>query len=137
MTPSAVFHRAHAFVREYDLGYVDCFAVDGVLELPFARAPMPTRIVGRDALRALLQPRYTAAQAAGRRIVEYRKLQIHETIDPEVIVAEFEVHGVPRGTGEEPYALSFIHVIRVINDEIALQRDYFDSLEMVERLRAS
>ncbi|APR77297.1 Hypothetical protein A7982_02644 [Minicystis rosea] len=137
MTPTEVFHRAHAFVRQYDIRYADCFAEDGVLELPFARDPLPKRIQGRDAIRAILQPRYDAAKAAGRRIVEYRNLRIHETRDPEVIITEFEVIGVPRGAGLEPYALSFIHVLRVVGDQIAMQRDYFDSLAMAERLRVS
>ncbi len=137
MTASEVFARAHAFVREYDIRYVDCFAEDGVLELPFAPAPLPKRIVGREAIRAALQPRYDAARAAGRRIIEYRDLRIHETRDPEVIVAEFDVVGVPRGAGVEPQPLSFIHVYRIVRDEIALQRDYFDSLAMAERLRIS
>ena len=90
MTPAEVFHQAHARVREYDLAYTDWFAPDGVLELPFAPPPMPRRVQGRDAIRALLEPRYAAARAAGRRIVEYANLRIHQTTDPEVIVAEFE-----------------------------------------------
>lgn len=134
MTPAEVFHRAHARVREYDLGYVDCFAADGVLEFPFAPSPMPRRVEGRAAILELLRPRYEAARAAGRRIVEYRNLRIHETTDREVIVVEFEVAGA---SAAGSYALPFIHVLRVVGDEIALQRDYFDSLAMAERLRVS
>ena len=137
MTPTDVFHRAHGFVRAYDLRYVDCFAVDGVLELPFAPAPLPKQVRGREAIRALLAPRYAAVQASGRRITEYRNLRIHETQDPRVIVAEFDVVGVAAGPGAEPYTLSFIHVVEVVNDHIAMQRDYFDSLVMAERLRVS
>lgn len=133
MTPTDVFHRAHECVREYDIAYVDWFAPDGVLELPFAPPPMPRRVEGRAAIRALLEPRYAAARAAGRRIVEYRNLRIHETRDPEVIVVEFEVGG--RAADGREYALPFIHVIRVVADQIVLQRDYFDSLAMAERLR--
>jgi hypothetical protein len=135
MRPADVFHRAHARVRQYDLAFVDCFTADGVLELPFAHAPMPKRVQGREAIRALMAPRYEAARAAGRRIVEYANLMIHETTDPEVIVVEFEVIG---GAGRAiPYTSPFIHVLRVVGDEIALQRDYFDSLAMAERLRVS
>jgi len=137
MTPTELFHRAHERVREYDIRFADFFADDGVLELPFAPAPMPRRIVGRDAIRALLQPRYDAARAAGRRIIDYRYLVIHETRDPEVIVAEFAVGGIPRGEGQEPYVLPFIQVYRIANDRILVQRDYFDSLVMAERLRVS
>ena len=137
MTPADVFHRAHGFVRAYDLRYVDCFAVDGVLELPFAPPPMPKLIRGREAIRALLAPRYASAQASGRRIADYRNIRIHETQDPHVIVAEFDVVGSLGGANDKPFALSFIHVIEVIDDHIVMQRDYFDSLEMAERLRVS
>jgi ketosteroid isomerase-like protein len=135
MTPADVFHRAHDHVRRYDLAYVDCFATDGVLELPFAPAPLPKRVEGREAIRALLKPRYDAARAAGRKIVEYANLRIHETTDREVIVVEFDVVGAVGGA--IPYTLPFIHVLRVVGDEIVLQRDYFDSLAMAERLRVS
>jgi uncharacterized protein len=50
---------------------------------------------------------------------------IHETTDPEVIVAEFEYQGIVPGTGE-PFALPAIFVLRVRNGEIVSSRDYFD-----------
>jgi uncharacterized protein len=140
MTPAELFHRAHERVRAYDIGFVDdFFAEDAVLDLPFAPPPMPKRVVGRDAIRALLRPRYDALRAAGQRIGEYRNVTIHETRDPEVIVVEFEAHGVPRGAGLEPSAqpLRFALVYRIVKGRIQLQRDYFDSLAMVERLRIS
>jgi ketosteroid isomerase-like protein len=52
-------------------------------------------------------------------------ITIHETTDPEVIVAEFEYHGTAVGTGE-PFALPGIFVLRVRNGEIVSSRDYFD-----------
>lgn len=134
MTPREVFERAHGFVRSYDLAYVDCFADDGALVFPFAPPGMPRRVQGRDAIRELLAPRYAALRAAGRRVLEYENLRIHETHDPEVIVAEFEAV-VPREGGAA--RLSFIHVLRVRDDRIVEQRDYFDSLAMAERLRVT
>jgi ketosteroid isomerase-like protein len=52
-------------------------------------------------------------------------ITIHETTDPEVIVAEFEYQGTVADTGE-PYALPGIFVLRVRNGEIVSSRDYFD-----------
>ena len=52
---------------------------------------------------------------------------IHETTDPEVIVAEFEYQGTAADTGE-PYALPAIFVLRVRNGEIVSSRDYHDHL---------
>ena len=129
MTPREVFERAHGLVRAYDIGYVDCFADDGALVFPFAPPGMPKEVHGRDAIRALLQPRYDALRASGREILAYENLRIHDTLDPEVIVAEFDVDVV--GTRR-----SFIHVLRVRDGQIVEQRDYFDSLAMAERLRA-
>jgi ketosteroid isomerase-like protein len=61
MTPAELFHRVHEVVRAHDTGFVDQFcAEDGVLGLPFAPPPMPRRIVGRDAIRVWLRPRYDA-----------------------------------------------------------------------------
>jgi uncharacterized protein len=51
---------------------------------------------------------------------------IHETADPEVIVAEFEYQGTTE-TGE-PYALPAIFVMRVRDGEIVSSRDYHDHL---------
>jgi ketosteroid isomerase-like protein len=50
---------------------------------------------------------------------------IHETTDPEVIVAEFEYQGTAADTGER-YALPGIFVLRVRDGEIVSSRDYFD-----------
>ncbi|HEY7431443.1 MAG TPA: nuclear transport factor 2 family protein [Streptosporangiaceae bacterium] len=54
-------------------------------------------------------------------------ITIHQTADPEVIVAEFEYQGTVAGTGE-PFALPAIFVLRVRNGEIVSSRDYFDHL---------
>ena len=52
---------------------------------------------------------------------------IHETTDPEVIVAEFEYQGTDPGTGEA-YALPAIFVMRVRDGEIVSSRDYLDPI---------
>jgi ketosteroid isomerase-like protein len=73
----------------------------------------------RDALREHFRSRGDSApqrRAAG--------IVIHETTDPEVIVAEFEY----RGTAGEQLALPGIFVLRVRDGEIVSSRDYFDHL---------
>jgi ketosteroid isomerase-like protein len=52
-------------------------------------------------------------------------ITIHETADPEVIVAEFEYQGTVAETGE-PYAQPAIFVLRVRDGEIVSSRDYLD-----------
>ena len=54
-------------------------------------------------------------------------ITIHQTTDPEVIVAEFEYQGTEADTGE-PFALPGIFVLRVRDGEIVSSRDYFDHL---------
>ncbi|HET9624344.1 MAG TPA: hypothetical protein VFP84_23390, partial [Kofleriaceae bacterium] len=49
-SPREVFERAHGFARGLDLRFADCFAADGVLEMPFAPVGTPRRLVGRDAI---------------------------------------------------------------------------------------
>ncbi|HEX4421875.1 MAG TPA: nuclear transport factor 2 family protein [Kofleriaceae bacterium] len=131
-TPRAVLDRAHAFVRDYDLRFADCFAANGVLELPFAPVGMPKRIAGRDAIRRALEPSYRAARAAGRKIIEYNDLRVHDTADPEVVIVEFTLQGAQPDGGR--YQLPFIQVARVRGGEIVELRDYFDSLAMRSRL---
>src|SRR5882757_3789341 len=75
----------------------------------------------RDELREHFRP-----TGAGPRL--HRRaanITIHETTDPEVIVAEFEYQGTVADTGE-PFALPGIFVLRVRNGEIVSSRDYFD-----------
>jgi ketosteroid isomerase-like protein len=131
-TPRAVLDRAHAYVRDYDLRFADCFAAQGVLELPFAPVGMPKRIAGRDAIRRALEPSYRAARAAGRKIIEYNDLRIHDTSDPEVVIVEFTLQGAQPDGGR--YQLPFIQVARIRGGEIVELRDYFDSLAMRSRL---
>jgi uncharacterized protein len=52
-------------------------------------------------------------------------ITIHETADPEVVVAEFEYHGIAAATGE-PFVQPGILVLRVRDGEIVSSRDYLD-----------
>lgn len=54
-------------------------------------------------------------------------LTIHETADPEVIVAEFEYRGTTAGSGE-PAVVPCVFVLRVRDGEIVESRDYIDHL---------
>jgi uncharacterized protein len=60
-----------------------------------------------------------------RRTVE--NVVIHETSDPEVIVAEFEYHGDAADSGER-VVIPAVFVMRVRDGEIVSSRDYLDHL---------
>jgi uncharacterized protein len=77
----------------------------------------------RDELREHFGP----AGAGPRLAHRVANVTIHQTTDPEVIVAEFEYQGTDADTGE-PYALPGIFVLRVRDGEIVSSRDYFDHL---------
>jgi uncharacterized protein len=63
----------------------------------------------------------TATPHRGRPVI----IAVHETADPEVIVAEFEYQRTAADTGE-PVALPGVFVLRVRDGEIVSSRDYFD-----------
>jgi ketosteroid isomerase-like protein len=96
----------------------------GGLEMPFLPEGMPRRIEGRAEFIAFVT---AGREALPVTFVEFRDLVIHETTDPEVIVAEFEYQGTVAETGEE-FALPGIFVMRVRDGEIVSSRDYFDHL---------
>lgn len=134
-SPRAVFARLHqAVCDDYDMdAQADLYAPDGVVDFPFAPPGMPRRIEGQEAIRRVLTAAGEQARRAGRRIVAYRDLVVHETSDPEVIVAEFMLHGEVITTGDT-YQMSFIQVLRVRNGQIVAMRDYFDPQAMAKVL---
>lgn len=77
----------------------------------------------RDGLREYFRP----TDASPRLHRRAANITIHETADPEVIIAEFEYQGTVADTGER-FALPGIFVLRVRNGEIISSRDYFDHL---------
>jgi uncharacterized protein len=64
---------------------------------------------------------------------EPASITIHQTADPEVIVAEFEYRGTVPDTGE-PFALPGIFVMRVRDGQIVSSRDYVDHLGLARAL---
>jgi ketosteroid isomerase-like protein len=100
----------------------DLYAQQTDVVHPFDPARAPA-LRSREELREHFRP--TGAGPELRR--RPANITIHETADPEVIVAEFEYQGTVDGTGE-PFALPGIFVLRVRNGEIVSSRDYFDHL---------
>jgi uncharacterized protein len=98
----------------------DCYAPAVVIEMPFAVAPLyPDRI---ETTREELRARFRAGTAVRR----YRRLSdvtIHETADPEVVIAEYELHGELTATGE-PFSQRFAMVMTVRDGQIVHSRDY-------------
>ncbi|MBO0689643.1 MAG: nuclear transport factor 2 family protein [Candidatus Dormibacteraeota bacterium] len=127
-TPREVFDRLLRGITQGSpdtLG--DLYAEDAVVELPFAR-PAPQRIEGREQLAARFQ-------GAGAIPLEFeaRNVVVHQTTDPEVIVAEFDYVGRATTTGR-PLHVTNIQVLRVRDGKIVASRDFHDHLAIADAL---
>ena len=102
----------------------DCYADSVVIEMPFA---LPALFPGRiETTREELRARYSAG-AAVRRYKSLRNVTIHETADPEVVIAEYELDGEFVQTGE-PFTMRFAMVMTIRDGHIVHSRDYSDPI---------
>lgn len=60
-------------------------------------------------------------------VYQAENIVVHETVDPEVIIAEFEYRGSVLATGEK-FAVPCVFVMRVRDGMIIESRDYVDHL---------
>jgi uncharacterized protein len=131
-----VWEEALRFVRERDLdGYTGMFAPDGVVELPLPLPGMPRRVEGREEIRRVLAPVWRAQRENGSRLEKVDGVVLHETLDPEIVVIEFDLHGVE--ASGMPYRLSYVHVVTVRDGRIATLRDYVDTNAIQQRKKSA
>ena len=101
----------------------DLYAPDAVIEIPFAPDGIPAITKGRETMRARMN-----AAAALFVFDSVSDVALRETTDPELIVAEYRVHGHLTSSGK-PFSLTYITVTRVQDGLIAWSRDYGNPLE--------
>lgn len=124
-TPLEVFELHKQAVLALDMAaQAALFAEDGYFEFPFAPAGMPARLEGRAEIRRVLEAAVERARHLNRRMIGYDGLIVHETTDPEVLIAEFEAKGEAAG---EPFSRRFIQVFRIRGGKIVSLRDYWPS----------
>jgi len=125
MTPGTSSTRAiiERYLARVSLGMTgdlaDAYAENAIVEQPF----MPRgqgRIEGREALRAHFE-RATSMPLELR----VDNLVIHETTDPEIVIAEYDYDGRVVPTGET-FRVSNVQVFQVRGGEIVHSRDYHD-----------
>lgn len=104
-------------------GLLDLYAEDTVIEMPFAPPGIPVRSDGA----ALRQRIKGIADARPWNFDTADDIVVHETTDPEVIVAEYTFRGTITATGA-PLALSYAMVITVRDGKIVHSRDYGNPL---------
>jgi ketosteroid isomerase-like protein len=107
---------------------VDSYAADTVIEMPFAPPGMPTSSRGREELRSRRK-----AAAGLWEFDAVDNVHLHTTGDPEVIVAEYRIHGRVTSTGRR-FAFSYVMVTRVRDGQIVHTRDYFNPLDSAAAL---
>jgi uncharacterized protein len=130
--PREVFRRMQQQWLGHDDGGMDGrLAADVVIESPFAPPGRPRRFDSRD--------EFLAFAAAGRAALppfhfeECRELAVHETVDPEVIVVEYELTGTVPSSNLRATA-SFVGVLRVRDGQIVAWREYQNVLAIAQAL---
>jgi ketosteroid isomerase-like protein len=108
----------------------DLYAEDVVIEMPFARPGMPRRFQGREEFRAFAAPRRASLPV---RFEEFRNVVVHETTDPDVIIAEYDLAGTATTTDRRGTA-PFVLVLRVRDGRIVHLREYQNVLAIAEAL---
>jgi uncharacterized protein len=124
MSPREVFH---ALVEGVSEGRWDdlpqLYASQTDVRHPFAPDGAAPVLRTREDIRAHFQQAATAPPGFRRRPANVR---VHETKDPEVIVAEFEYEGTT--ATNEPFTIPCVFVLRVRDGEIVESRDYIDHI---------
>lgn len=93
------------------------YAQDAVVEHPY-EIPTPTQWVGIEDIRG-----HFASGAKRPLELTTSNVVVHQTDDPEVIVAEYEYHGTVTTTGEK-FTVGNILVIRARDGRITYSRNY-------------
>jgi ketosteroid isomerase-like protein len=121
-TPVQVLEQRRELLLKQDVdGFVDLFAPDGVIELPFAGPGMPSRLAGQQAIRDFSH----RMAASPLRINDLDATAVYHTDDPEVLIIELATRGTVTGTGSV-FTGTSIQVFRIRDGKIVLFRDYFN-----------
>jgi uncharacterized protein len=104
-------------------GFADLFALDAVIEVPFAGPPdAPMRLEGREAIREYSR----RVMASPLRLEDFEVTELHQTQDPEVVIVEMRTKGTLTTTGRS-FAVTSIQILRIRDGQIVLFRDFADS----------
>ena len=119
MLRTALGHRADPAATNF----VELMSDDFVMEFPYARPGMPTKVEGKMAV--LL---HLSKVGQGVTVDSADNLVVHETKDPEVVILEFDGHGKALKTGE-PYEQRYISVIRARGGKMVHFKDYWNPIQ--------
>ena len=111
--------------------FPDMFAVDGVLEYPYAPAGLNTPVAGREAIIANFQRIRKLL-----RIDSVADVSAIEVSDPNLAVLEFSGRGEGLITGEA-YNQCYISVIRMRDGSIVHYKDYWNPIALLQAVKGS
>ena len=119
VTPVQVVERRRQVLLDSDAdGFAGLFAPDGVMEMPTAAAGAPQRIAGRESI-----AEFSRRTVPGVRVDSLDHVAVHETGDPEVVIAETVTRATLAATGQS-FTTQSIQVFRVRDGQIVLFRTY-------------
>jgi uncharacterized protein len=121
-TPADVLvRRSHLILNGDADGFADLFAPDAVIEVPFTPPGVPARLEGREAIREYSR----RVMASPLRLEDFELVELYQTQDPEVVIAEVRAKATVTTTGRSFTATS-IQILRVREGHIVLFRDFAD-----------
>ncbi|WP_433518892.1 nuclear transport factor 2 family protein [Nonomuraea sp. CA-143628] len=127
MNPHELVKHALKLLVSKDMSaFAGLWAETGAMEFPFAPPGYPQRLEGRAAIQEYLRGYPDILD-----IREITEQVVHQSVDPEVVIAEFTAAGIVVATGR-PYSLRYIAVITVRDGEIQHYRDYWNPLAAAE-----
>ena len=119
-TPTEVFHRLVTGITAKSwTDLAPLYAEDAQVSMPFG-LPEPVVLRGREEI-----AQHFAGSAAVPLRFAIQNVVIHQTTDPDVIIAEFDYDGQVTTTGHT-FRFSNVQVLRVRDGLIAETRDYHD-----------
>src|SRR5579875_2550514 len=96
VTPVEVVQRRRQVMLDHDAdGFAGLFAPDAVIEMPTAGPGAPQRVQGR----AIIEE-FARRAATGMHIDDFETVAVHETADPEVVIAETVTRATVNATGK-------------------------------------
>ena len=111
--------------------FPDMFAVDGVLEYPYAPPGLNTPIAGRDAIIANFQRIRKLLRIDG--VADVSEIEVS---DPDMVVLEFSGRGEGLIT-KEAYNQRYISVIRMRDGNIVHYKDYWNPIALLRAVKGS
>ncbi len=111
--------------------FPDMFAVDGILEYPFAPPGLNTPIAGRDAIVANFQRIRKLLRIDS--VADASEIKAN---DPDMVVLEFSGRGEGVIT-KEAYNQRYISVIRLRDGNIVHYKDYWNPIALLEAVKGS